>query len=243
MLAVPLLCDGKPVGALTVAKAEPTPFSDRQIQLLNTFADQALIAIDNVRLFEAEQHRKRELSEALEQQTATSEVLQVISRSPGELRPVFDAMLEKAMRVCEATFGHLATYDGARFHTGSIRGVPAPFAEFRKRNPPGYGPGTGVARLLSGERFVHFIDAADTDVYRRGDPDQRAVVDLGGARTMLVVPLLKDEAMRGFITLYRQEVKPFTDKQIALVQNFAAQAVIAIENTRLLSELRNARTT
>jgi two-component system, NtrC family, sensor kinase len=189
-------------------------------------------------LFDEVQARTQELSEALEQQTATSEVLQVISSSPGELEPVFDAMLEKAMRVCEATFGHLATYDGARFHTVAIRGVPAPFAEFRRQNPPVYGPGTGVARLLAGERVVHFADAADTDVYRHGDPNQRAVVDLGGARTMLVVPLLKDEALRGFITLYRQEVKPFTDKQIALVQNFAAQAVIAIENVRLFDEVQ-----
>jgi hypothetical protein len=151
----------------------------------------------------------RELAEAREREAATAEVLKIISSSPGELEPVFDAMLEKAMHVCEATFGHLATYDGARFLTVAIRGVPAPFAEFRRHNPPVYGPGTGVARLLAGERVVHFVDAADTDVYRHGDPNQRAVVDLGGARTMLVVPLLKDEALRGFITLYRQEVRPF----------------------------------
>src|SRR5262245_38394313 len=237
-LCVPLLREGSPIGVVALMRRTVRSFTDKQVELAETFADQAVIAIENVRLFDEVQARTRELSESLEQQTATSEVLKVISSSPGELKPVFDAMLEKAMRVCEATFGHLATYDGTRFHTVAIQGVPAPFAEFRRQNPPVYGPGTGVARLVAGERFVHYIDAADTDVYRQGDPNQRAVVDLGGARTMLVVALLKDEALRGFITLYRQEVKPFTDKQIALVQNFAAQAVIAIENTRLLNELR-----
>ena len=118
VLAVPLLRDGIPVGALTVAKAEPIPFSDRQIQLLNTFADQALIAIENVRLFETEQQRTRELSEALEQQTATSEVLQVISSSPGELEPVFEAMLANAVRICEAKFGNLLLYEGEVFRSG-----------------------------------------------------------------------------------------------------------------------------
>src|SRR5262245_37641097 len=237
-LGVPLLREVLPIGVLALMRCSVRPFTGKQIELLETFADQAVIAIENVRLFDEVQARTRELSESLEQQTATSEVLRVISSSPGELKPVFDAMLEKAMRVCEATFGHLATYDGTRFHTVAIQGVPAPFAEFRRQNPPVYGPGTGVARLVAGERFVHYIDAADTDVYRQGDPNQRAVVDLGGARTMLVVALLKDEALRGFITLYRQEVKPFTDKQIALVQSFADQAVIAIENVRLFDEVQ-----
>ena len=238
LIALPMLKDNEVIGAIVIYRQEVRPFTDKQIELVKNFAAQAVIAIENTRLLSELRVRTDDLSESLEQQTATSEVLKVISSSPGELEPVFDAMLEKAMRVCEATFGHLATYDGARFHTVAIRGVPAPFAEFRRQNPPEYGPGTGVARLLSGERVVHFADAADTDVYRHGDPNQRAVVDLGGARTMLVVPLLKDEALRGFITLYRQEVKPFTNKQIALVQNFAAQAVIAIENVRLFDEVQ-----
>jgi two-component system, NtrC family, sensor kinase len=236
--SVPMLKDDELVGAITIFRQEVRPFTDKQIEIVKNFAAQAVIAIENTRLLNELRQRTDDLSEALEQQTATSEVLKIISSSPGELKPVFDAMLEKAMRVCEATFGHLATYDGTRFHTVAIQGVPAPFAEYRRQNPPVYGPGTGTARLLAGERFVHFIDAADTDVYRQGDPNQRAVVDLGGARTMLVVPLLKDDALRGFITLYRQEVKPFTDKQIALVQNFAAQAVIAIENVRLFDEVQ-----
>jgi GAF domain-containing protein len=235
LVTVPMLKENELIGAIGIYRQEVRPFSDKQIELVQNFAAQAVIAIENTRLL-------NELRESLDQQTATANILQVINESPGELAPVFDALLEKAMRLCTATFGHLATYDGEGFKTEAIRGLPAPFAEFRSQNHPSYGPGTGPARLLEGERIVHFIDAADTDVYRSGDLNHRAVVDLGGARTMLVVPLLKDQAVRGFITLYRQQVKPFNDKQIALVQNFAAQAVIAIENTRLLNELRQ-RTT
>jgi GAF domain-containing protein/anti-sigma regulatory factor (Ser/Thr protein kinase) len=235
IISVPMVKDDVAIGAMTIYRREVRPFTEKQVELVGNFAAQAVIAIENARLL-------NELRESLDQQTATANILQVINESPGELAPVFDALLEKAMRLCTATFGHLATYDGEGFKTEAIRGLPAPFAEFRSQNHPSYGPGTGPARLLEGERIVHFIDAADTDVYRSGDLNHRAVVDLGGARTMLVVPLLKDQAVRGFITLYRQQVKPFNDKQIALVQNFAAQAVIAIENTRLLNELRQ-RTT
>src|SRR5262245_29524725 len=130
VLALPLLCDGKPVGALSLAKAEPTPFSERQIQLLKTFADQAVIAIENVRLFEAEQARTRELSESLEQQTATSDVLKIISSSPGELQPVFETMLENATRICAAQFGILWRYNGGLFHPGAMHGVPSAFSDF-----------------------------------------------------------------------------------------------------------------
>jgi PAS domain S-box-containing protein len=178
------------------------------------------------------------LREALDQQTATAEVLQVINSSPGELTPVFDAMLEKAMRLCEAAFGILLTYEGGHFQHAAMRGVPAPYAEFMHDNPPIFGPDSGPGRVIAGERVVHFIDLKDTAGYRSGDLARRVIVDRAGARTMVLVPLLQDDAVRGIIIAFRQEVRAFTDKQIAFLQNFAAQAVIAMENARLLEEIR-----
>ena len=178
--------------------------------------------------------------ELLQQQAATNEVLQVINASSGDLAPVFDAILERAMRLCEAEFGLLSTCDGGQVQTVSTRGVPSAFAEFRKNNPPVYGPGTGPARILAGERVVHIVDLKSGDAYRTGDPNRRAVVDLGGARTVLLVPLLKSESVLGFITIYRKEVRPYSDKQITLLQTFADQAVIAIENARLFNETKEA---
>ena len=232
VLAVPLLRDGIPVGALTVGKAEPTPFSDRQIQLLNTFADQALIAIDNVRLFEAEQQRTRELSESLEQQTATSEVLKVISSSPGELQPVFQAMLENGVQVCGAKFGVLFRYENGLFHPTAMLDVPPAFAEFLMRQGAfAPQPGQLFGRLCESKSVIHVEDRAT-------EPQNSPSARLAGARSALAVPMIKADELVGAFFIYRQEVRPFTDKQIELVQNFAAQAVIAIENTRLLSELR-----
>jgi two-component system NtrC family sensor kinase len=178
--------------------------------------------------------------ELLQQQAATNEVLQVINASSGDLTPVFDAILERAMRLCEAEFGLLATCDGGQIRTVAARGVPPAFAEFRKNNPPDYGPGTGPARILAGERVVHIFDLKSGDPYRAGDPNRRAVVDLGGARTVLLVPLLKNESVLGYITIYRKEVRPYLDKQIVLLKNFADQAVIAIENARLFNETKEA---
>jgi GAF domain-containing protein len=220
------------LGVLSVSKAEPIPFSDRQIQLLKTFADQALIAIENVRLFEAERQRTNDLSEALEQQTATSEVLKVISSSPGELEPVFGAMLANATRICEAKFGTLFRFDGKAFHRAAGIGVPSALAEFQKKRGP-YLPesGTLLDRVLQTRKVAHSPDYA-------AEPIPGNAAKLGGARSTVAVPMLKDSELVGAIIIYRQEVKPFTDKQIELVKNFAAQAVIAIENTRLLNELR-----
>lgn len=230
-IGAPLLREGKVVGVLFVAKTVPQRFTEKQVELVKTFADQAVIAIENTRLL-------NELRESLQQQTATADVLQVINSSPGVLAPVFEAMLEKAMHLCEAAFGGLFMFEEDRYVAVALRGVPQRYAAFLAETTLVPGPGTAPYRLLRGERFVHNVNLASEEAYRSGDPQRRALVDLGGARTALQVPLRKEDIVLGVMTIYRQEIRPFTDKQIELVQNFAAQAVIAIENTRLLSELR-----
>ena len=204
-LTVALLREQALLGALTVYRQEVRPFSEKQIALLQNFADQAVIAMENARLL-------TETREALEQQTATAEVLQVINSSPGDLAPVFDAMLEKAMRLCGAAFGELHTYDGERFHTAALLGVPTAYAVDRWRDSLPIRPGTGGAKLLEQKGPVHTLDLIAEPVYQDGDPGRCAIVDLGGARTALTVPLLKDEAVLGGIVIYRQEVQPFSDK-------------------------------
>jgi GAF domain-containing protein len=238
MLGVPLLREGSPIGVIAMTRSTVNPFTEKQIELLRTFADQAVIAIENVRLFEAEQQRTRELSESLDQQTATSEVLGVINSNAGSLTPVFEAMLDKAMQLCDAAFGGIWTLEGNRYTAVALQGVPEAYAAFLARTTLIPGPGTAPYRLMHGESFVHNVDLAAEEPYRRADPQRRALVDLGGAHTALQASLRKEDTVLGIITIYRQEVRPFSEKQIALLTNFAAQAVIAMENARLLNELR-----
>jgi GAF domain-containing protein len=184
--------------------------------------------------------RTAELSEALEQQTATAEVLQVINSSPGDLGPVFEAMLEKAVRLCDAAFGVFFTYEGEQLHTAAIRGATAAYTEFLTANAHRPGDSDIHSRLIGGESFVQFADVRDSAGYHAGDAMPRAFVELGGGRTVLAVSLCKDDVFLGEFAVYLREVRPFTDKQIALLENFAAQAVIAIENARLITETREA---
>ena len=236
VLAVPMLKENELIGALTIYRQEVRPFTDKQIALLTNFASQAVIAIENARLLNDLRQRTNELTESLEQQTATSEVLRVISSSPGELQPVFQTMLVNAVRLCEAKFGNLFLHEGGTLRIVASHDVPGEFVEARRRR--GSYQGTPLGDVVGTKQTVHIPDLAATQAYAERHPAVVEAVELGGIRTVVLVPMLKDNELVGVIAIYRQEVRPFTDRQISLVQNFAAQAVIAIENARLLSELR-----
>ena len=228
---MPMIRGKTAIGAISVVRVAPGPLSEKQRELLKTFAAQAVIAIENTRLL-------NELRESLQQQTATADVLKVISSSPGELEPVFKAMLENAVRICEAKFGILFLSEGDAFRTVALHGAPPAYAEARWREPV-FRPNPGMAsgRVARTKQPVQIADIRAEPAYT-GDPQRFAILELAGARTMLNVPMLKEDELVGQIAIYRQEVRPFTDKQIELVQNFASQAIIAIENARLLNELR-----
>ena len=233
LLAVALRKGSVVLGFFVIYRREVRPFGEKQISLLQNFAAQAVIAIENARLI-------TETREALEQQTATAEVLQIINLSPGHLAPVFEAILEKAMHVCRASFGGLWTFDADRYVVAALHNVPKAYADFLRNTTVVPGPGSAPYRFLHGERSViQNIDLAAEEPYRSGDPQRRALVDLGGARSALQVPLCKDDTVIGVVTIYRQEVREFDERQIALLQSFADQAVIAIENARLFEELRD----
>ena len=233
LLNAPLIKDGNVLGILAIYRKEVSPFSDKQIALLQNFAAQAVIAMENARLL-------TETREALEQQTATAEVLRVINSSPGDLAPIFGSILEKALSLCDVGYGCLRTYDGKLFHPVADRGN-AQFSEialgWEQFEPL---PGSPPARIASGEAVVQIADLVANAAREPGNPRARALVEIGGARTAIWVAMRNERQLLGYITAYRQEAKPFSDKQIALLQNFAAQAVIAMENARLVTETREA---
>jgi class 3 adenylate cyclase/putative methionine-R-sulfoxide reductase with GAF domain len=242
---VPMLKENNLIGAITVYRQEVRPFGEKQIELLKNFAAQGVVAIENARLLnELRQRtddlteRTSDLTEALAQQTATSDVLQVISSSPGDLEPVFTTMLENATRICDAKFGNVYLWDGDVLRLVAAHNTPPAFAESRKRAPFRPNPSHPFRRLVVTKQVFHVPDVASLPAYKERDPQIVEAVELGGIRTCLGVPMLKENGLIGALLVYRQEVRLFTDKQIALLQNFAAQAVIAMENARLLKELR-----
>src|SRR5262249_54053059 len=215
----------------SIYRQEVRAFSDKQIELVTNFAAQAVIAIENTRLLNELRQRTDDLSEALERQTA-SEFLQVISSSPGELEPVFEAMLEKAVALCQAKFGNLVLFEDGELRMVALHGAPRPYEDLRRRNP--IVPMSAVlSRLVETKQTIHIADLAAEERYTTS-----AIVKLARARSFVGVPMLKEGRLIGAIAIYRQEVRPFTDKQVDLLTNFARQVVIAIENTRLLNELR-----
>ena len=203
-LAIPLRRDGAFLGFISAFRNEVRPFADNEIALLENFAAQAVIAMENARLL-------TEQREALEQQTATAEVLQVINRSPGNLAPVFDAMLEKAIHLCGSAFGMLHTFDGERFHSEAMRGVPTALVDFL-REPRLPSPGMALHRIVHGEDVVHIADITDDEVYRSGNPARRALADLGGVHTMIWIALRRDDILLGLFAIYRQEVPAILGK-------------------------------
>jgi GAF domain-containing protein len=237
VLAVPMFKDNELVGSFTLYRQEVRPFTDKQIALVTNFADQAIIAIENTRLLNELRQRTTDLTEALEQQKATADVLRVISSSPGDLQPVFGAALENATRICEAKFGNLWLREGDKYRIVAIPGGTREYHEYVFAEPLVIPDAqSAMGRVASTGEAVQIDDISKAPTY--GMRMRIATIEIAKARSLVAVPMLKDREVIGIIAIYRQEVRPFTDKQIELLQNFAAQAVIAIENTRLLNELR-----
>ncbi|WP_280711151.1 GAF domain-containing protein [Bradyrhizobium sp. BR13661] len=242
LLLVPLIQDGDVLGIIVLRQSHERPFTPRQIQAIETFADQAVIAISNVNLFDEVQARTRDLEESLQQQTATAEVLQVISSSMGNAQPVFEQMLEKATRVCGAEFGLMGLFDGEVYRRAAVYNVPPAFdAAVPKEFRPTLDSGLGAA-LRTAQVFKTYDLSKSEQYLSRSHPAIVAMVEVAGVRTLVIVPMLRDAKPIGAISIYRKEVSPFSDRQIELLKNFANQAVIAIENAHLLNELRQ-RTT
>ena len=232
VLGVPLLRQGSIIGMFVLTRTEVNPFTEKQIELVTTFADQAVIAIENVRLFEAEQQRTRELTESLEQQTATSRVLDVVSRSAFDLNAVFETVAENSVRLCGADRAFILRFDGELLRMVVAFNASEEHRKFAEQHPIRPGRHTAVARAALERRTVHIPDVMADPEYTYG------IKDVDVVRTVLAVPILKGDDLLGVMLIYHVEVRPFTDKQIALVETFADQAAIAIENVRLLDELR-----
>ena len=235
ILGVPLLREGIPIGVIVIFRTDARPFTTRQIDLVTTFADQAVIAIENVRLLQELQSRNRDLTEALEQQTATSEVLNVIARSPVELQPVYQAILANTTRLCEANIAALFLYDGEVLSTAASYGTTQEFAEHLEHSRPSPSRETTTRLAALERRTVHVADLLSDPAF---SPKPRELYEKENVRTVLSVPMLREDKLIGVITTWRREVRPFSDKQVALVKTFADQAVIAIENVRLFQEIQ-----
>ena len=235
ILVIPLLREAVPLGAISLRRNKVEPFSDKQIELVTTFADQAVIAIENTRLFEEVQTRTLELSDALERQTATSEVLKVISRSPHQLRPVLDSIVATAADLCQADFAMIHRLEHDKFRLVAANKVEADYIKWLAQNPPKAGRGSVSGRAVAERATIHIPDVLADPEYARTRSES---LKRGHQRTTLGVPLLREGVPIGVIALHRTEVRPFTDKQIELVTTFADQAVIAIENTRLFEEVQ-----
>jgi two-component system NtrC family sensor kinase len=233
---VPMIRDEELAGAIAIYRQEVRPFTDKQIEVVKSLAAEAVIAIENARLFNELRQRTGDLTESLEQQTATAEVLRVIS--PSELAPVFESILANATKLCAAHFGMLALHEDGAFRSVAMHNVPQAFAEQRLSGPIRFAPKNPLGRLAVTKAVEHVVDVRTDPAFLDGEPGLTALARLTGARTLLVVPMLKDDNLVGAFGIYRQEVRAFSDKQVDLVRNFANQAVIAIENTRLLNELR-----
>ncbi len=239
LVSVPMLKDDEVIGVFAIYRQEVRPFTDKQIALLQNFAAQAVIAIENTRLLNELRQRTADLTESLEQQTATSEVLRVISSSPGELEPVFEAMLANAVRICDAKFGNLLLYDGTAFRHAALHAAPPAWDEWGRGAMFRVPPNSPLGRLAAEKQLQHIGDIRKEQAYVERQPPTVALAELAGARTLLIVPMLKENELVGAIGIFRQEVRLFTDRQVALLTSFASQAVIAIENARLLNEIQD----